>query len=192
MITTNQRYPAVQRANLTGQLNWLLQRKLDEEDLSFDQAFSQVALDMLGYEQGSGTSSDGRGDFGIDYWIVDERAATVFQFKSHDYTDKLDPDFHADSKYLTDLPRIESVLTHLNEVPKQANQRVQDFVKELRSTVHRYSLTTTAREAPFQITIFFCCLASGFTRRAFEQRSRLLSGELRSFASPPSPSSSMT
>jgi hypothetical protein len=26
--------------------------------------------------------SDGKGDFGIDYWIVDERVATIFQSRA--------------------------------------------------------------------------------------------------------------
>src|SRR5262249_48342154 len=132
-----------------------------------------IALDILGYELCSGTMSDGRGDFGIDYWIVDERTATIFQFKSHDFTETLDANFTADSKYLSDLPRIENLLTHLNEVPAEANQKVQDFVKELRSAVHRYSLAAHATEAPFEITIFFCCLAKRFTDQAADEFRRL-------------------
>jgi hypothetical protein len=173
MSTSSPRFPEVQRSNLTNQLGWLLQRKLDEEELSFDRAYSHIALDILGYDLGLGTMSDGRGDFGIDYWVVDERTATIFQFKSHDFTEVLDPNFTADSKYLSDLPRIDSLLTHLNEVPAEANPKVQDFVKELRSAVHRHSLTAHATEAPFEITIFFCCLAKRFTDQAAEEFGRL-------------------
>jgi hypothetical protein len=95
MSTSSPRFPEVQRSNLTNQLGWLLQRKLDEEELSFDRAYSHIALDILGYDLGLGTMSDGRGDFGIDYWVVDERTATIFQFKSHDFTEVLDPNFTA-------------------------------------------------------------------------------------------------
>jgi len=56
------------------------QRRIDEDELSYDKAFSRVALDILGYDADAGVSSDGRGDHGVDYWIVDERAATIFQF----------------------------------------------------------------------------------------------------------------
>src|SRR3954470_7787469 len=56
------------------------QRRIDEDELSYDNAFSRVALDILGYDADAGVSSDGRGDHGVDYWIVDERAATIFQF----------------------------------------------------------------------------------------------------------------
>ena len=52
------------------------QRRIDEDELSYDKAFSRVALDILGYDADAGVSSDGRGDHGVDYWIVDERAAT--------------------------------------------------------------------------------------------------------------------
>ena len=167
------RFPEVQRSNLIGQLNWLLKRELDEEELPFDRAFSHIALDILGYDLDSGTMSDGKGDFGIDYWIVDEKAATIFQFKSHDFTETLNPNFAADPKYLADLPRIQNLLTHLNEIPAEANAKVQDFVKELRSSVHRYSLTAHATDAPFEITIFFCCLAKRLTDQADEEFRRL-------------------
>jgi hypothetical protein len=173
VATVSTRFPEVQRTNLTQQLAWALQRRMDEEDLSFDKAFSQVALDILGYELDAGVLSDGKGDFGIDFWIVDERAATVFQFKSQDFTEKLDPALAADPSYLTDLPRIETLLTHLDQVPKEANAKVTDFVKELRSAVHRHSLTSHASDIPFEITVFFCCLARGFTDQAAEEFERI-------------------
>src|SRR4051812_38661807 len=103
MANSPSKFPEAQRSNLVSQLGWLLQRTIEEEEVGFDEAFSRVALDILGYE--SGVHSDGRGDFGVDYWIVEERTATVFQFKSHDFTEAFNPDFTADTKILGDLPR---------------------------------------------------------------------------------------
>jgi len=82
-------YPSEQRINLVGQFHSILQRRQEEDDLTFDRAFSQLALEVLGYDLDAGTMSDGRGDFGVDFWIVEERAATLFQFKSHDFTERL-------------------------------------------------------------------------------------------------------
>src|SRR5262249_20880105 len=74
------KYPSEQRNNLVAQFHSILQRRQEEEDLTFDRAFSRVSLEVLGYDLDAGTMSDGRGDFGIDFWIVEERAATLFQF----------------------------------------------------------------------------------------------------------------
>ncbi|WP_342736308.1 AIPR family protein [Bradyrhizobium sp. B117] len=172
MTAKQQKYPTALRKNLTDQLGFLLNRRVDEDEVSFDKAFSQIALDILGYEPGSGTWSDGRGDFGVDYWIVEEKAATIFQFKSHDFTAGLNSELLADSTYLGDLPRIRQLLQHLNEVPKEANQRVQEFIKEVGVAIHRYSATANAKESPFEITIFFCCLANGLTKQAAEEYAR--------------------
>ena len=171
-------FPEEQRQNLTRQLALALQRKLEEDDISFDRAFSQAALQILGYELETGVMSDGRGDFGIDYWIVEERTATVFQFKSHDFTDGLNPSFYADPKYLSDLPRIESLLINLNQVPEEANSKVKDFIKELRSAIHRYNLTQQSKEIPFELTVFFCCLAKGFTSQAQLEFDRLTAAKV--------------
>ena len=167
------KFPEIQRANLNSQLNWALQRKIEEDDLSFDKAFNHVALDVLGYDLDAGVMSDGKGDFGIDFWTIGERSTTIFQFKSHDYTEQFNAAFIADSKYLTDLPRIQNILEKLNEAPREANAKVQDYIKELRSAVHRYSLTPQAKEMPFEATIFFCCLANGFTDQASEEFHRM-------------------
>jgi hypothetical protein len=171
MANSSPKFPEAQRSNLVSQLGWLLQRTIEEEELSFDDAFSRVALDILGYE--SGVQSDGRGDFGVDYWIVEERTATVFQFKSHDFTESFNADFTADSKILTDLPRIDSLLRHVDDVPSEANARVQDFVKELRNAIHRYGLSTNSSEGAFEITVFFCCLAKDFTKQAKTEFDRI-------------------
>jgi hypothetical protein len=159
-------YPTEQRSNLVAQFQAVLQRKQEEDDLSFDRSFNHVALEVLGYDLDVGTMSDGRGDFGIDYWLVEERAATLFQFKSHDFTEKLNPDLLADPKYLTDLPRIDAILADLNNVPPEANAKIKELIKGLRSAVDRYRLTADAAETPFEITVFFCCLAKGFTAQA--------------------------
>ena len=118
---------------------------MDEEDVTFDRAFSLVALEILGYDVETGTMSDGRGDFGIDFWVVEENTATVFQFKSHDYTNGVNTELQADSKYLADLPRIESLLTKLDDIPSEANAKIKEFIKELRSSIHRYTLSTLAK-----------------------------------------------
>jgi hypothetical protein len=184
MRTNQQKYPAELRKNLTNQLGLLLNRRADEHELSFDKAFSHIALDILGFDEpGSGTWSDGRGDFGVDYWIVEETTATIFQFKSQDFTAGLNPDLVADSTYLTDLPRIKKLLEHLNDVPKEANKNVQDFVKELGVGVHRYSSSAIAKDSPFEITIFFCCLANAFTKQAKEEYERFAAAQTVTWSS---------
>jgi hypothetical protein len=166
-------FPEEQRDNLTRQLSLALQRKLEEDDISFDRAFSLVALQILGFEVDSGVMADGRGDFGIDFYIVEERAATVFQFKSHDFTEGLNPNFVADSKYLSDLPRIENLIENLDDVPSAANPKIKEFIKELRSAIHRYNLTRHSNESPFELSVFFCCLAKSFTAQAQIEFQRL-------------------
>jgi hypothetical protein len=172
MLMTKARFPAEQGSNLLGKLQWALQRRIDEEDLSYDRAFSHVALDILDYDADVGVMSDGKGDFGVDFWTIEGRTATIFQFKSHDYTEGLDDSFSADSKLLSDLPRIDGLLSNLNNVPNEANAKVRELIKELRSSVHRYSLTPEAKDTPFEVTVFFCCLAKGFTAQALEEFKR--------------------
>ncbi|MBB4397164.1 hypothetical protein [Bradyrhizobium sp. ERR14] len=77
-----------------------------------------------------------------------------------------------DSTYLADLPRIRHLLEHLNDVPKEANQRVQEFIKEVGIAIHRYNASSIAKETPFEITIFFCCLSNGLTKQAAEEYAR--------------------
>ena len=159
-------FPEEHRTTLLERLDWFLKRTLDEDDLPYDRAFIHVALDILGYEIDQNSLSDGRGDCGIDYWVMEERGATIFQFKSHDFTYGLIPTLKADPTYIVDLPRIAQLLNNLNEIPEDANSKVQTFLKELRSAVYRYSLTEAAKSEPFEITIYFCCLAQGFTSQA--------------------------
>jgi hypothetical protein len=78
----------------------------------------------------------------------------------------VNPNFQADSKYLTDIPRIENLLTNLDNIPNEANAKIKDFIKELRSAIHRYSLTTVSKETPFELTVFFCCLAKSLSDQA--------------------------
>src|SRR5215218_6272300 len=111
MLSTPPRFPEEQRSNLLAKLESALLRKMDEDDLSYDRAFSHVALETLGYDPEAGIMSDGKGDFGIDFWMVEERTATVFQFKSHDFTEGLNASMGADSKQLIDLPRIGNILS---------------------------------------------------------------------------------
>lgn len=173
MSNGQSRFPEEQRSNLTAQLLAALRRKLDEDDLTFDRAFAHVSLDILGYDLETGVFSDGRGDFGIDFWTVEERTATIFQFKSHDFIERLNAQLQADSTYLSDLPRIHQLLAHLDEVPDEANAKVQEFCKELRSSIYRHSLGSSSTEAPYEITLFYCCLAKGLTTQAATEFSRL-------------------
>jgi hypothetical protein len=79
------KFPDSQRANLLSNLRGLFTRQVEEESLSFDRAFIHVALDILGYDPDTGTIADGKGDYGVDFWIVGERSSTIFQFKSQDF-----------------------------------------------------------------------------------------------------------
>ncbi len=63
-------------------------------------------------------------------------------------------------------------MVDVSRPPKEANSKVADFLKELRSAVHRHSLTQAA-DTPFEVTIFFCCLARGFTSQGAEEFARI-------------------
>src|SRR5262245_13283763 len=96
-------YPVEQRRNLIEGLEDRLRRVGEEEDLTTDQSFIRVALESMGFDFDEQHLSDGRGDFGVDFWLVDDRSATVMQFKSQDFEGSINDALTVGPQILTDL-----------------------------------------------------------------------------------------
>jgi hypothetical protein len=172
MQDAHNHFPPEQRDNLLDELRGLLARKVEEFDVPFDQAFSEISLRALGYDLDAGTLSDGAKDSGIDYWQVEDLSATLFQFKSHDPAEDLKGQRQVGPQEIADIPRIIGLLKDIDSLPKTSNKRTQDFVKELKSSIQRFNDSAAEEQAPFKITVYFCCYARGFTPGAEEEFSR--------------------
>jgi AIPR protein len=168
------KFPDSQRANLLSNLRGLLTRQVEEESLSFDRAFIHVALDILGYDPDTGTIADGKGDYGVDFWIVGERSSTIFQFKSQDFVSSpLDDKLLFGPDLTSDLARLYDLLQNLDDPPSEGNAKVTAFVRDLRAAIHRYSQSEESKSDPYQITVYYCALAGGLTMQAQDEYSKL-------------------
>jgi hypothetical protein len=165
-----------QRQNLLNVLESDLRQKMDDESLTFDNAFVLLALDYLEFNPDNGELSGGKGDHGIDYWEVDEEDAAIFQFKSHDFTENFDPLFKIGTNDLDDIRQLKQVLLNLNNIPDSANKSVKKFLQELTSAIVERKLLAPEGDAEdlfYNIDINFVALANNFTQQAKDEFDRL-------------------
>ncbi|MEN6306043.1 MAG: AIPR family protein, partial [Armatimonadia bacterium] len=90
-----------------------IMQKGEECALPFDQAFSRVAVEWLGYEREDDDPGfvDGAGDRGIDFWSATEQSIDILQCKTHDPASTSAPDLGAfDADGVKDLGRAYSLL----------------------------------------------------------------------------------
>lgn len=167
-------FPANQRDNLLQSFEQQIKSTAEEQDLNQDRAFIHVALDVLGYDFDPTEVTDGKGDFGIDFIEVEENRASVFQFKSQEFSDRISSEFVAGPTYLSDLRRISDLLKNLDNPPKEANTKVRTGLKALRAAVDRYTKANTSSE-PYQVDIYFVVMASSLTSQAQDEFSRFQS-----------------
>ena len=167
-------FPANQRDNLLQSFEQQIKGTAEEQDLSQDRAFIHVALDVLGYDFDPSEVTDGKGDFGIDFVEVEENRASVFQFKSQEFSDRISSEFVAGPAYLSDLRRISDLLKNLDNPPKEANTKVRTGLKALRAAIDRYTKANTSSE-PYQVDIYFVVMASALSSQAQDEFSRFQS-----------------
>lgn len=153
-----------------------LRQKMEDESFSFDNAFVFLALDYLEFNPDKGVLSGGKGDHGIDYWEVDEEDATIFQFKSHDFTESFDPLYKIGTNDLDDIRQLKQVLLNLNNIPDSANNSVKKFLEELTSAIVERRLLSTegaTEDLFYNIEINLVALADTFTQQAKEEFERI-------------------
>jgi hypothetical protein len=138
---------------------------MDEDEKRLDKAFPSLCLHYLGCDESEGTHSDGKGDHGIDFWMLDEIQGQVFQFKSAELPTSASPFPTFGPEYLTDIPRVQALLSDLDNIPADANDQVATFLRRLRSEISRRLLTQDTAEHSYSISLYLCCLASGLTPR---------------------------
>lgn len=153
-------YPKSQRENLLGHLLEQLRKEADEED-SYFAAFRTVALKLLGYEN-SATVVDGSRDRGLDAYRISGNEVNIFQFKSQDFTKKIDDQAQVDPKLLDDVKRIVSFLQAKDFAAEVSNKLVKKFV---------YQLQTAIQNAPedqgeFVVNIRLVAMYDGLTPQA--------------------------
>jgi hypothetical protein len=164
------------RTNFISALRDELLAKINEDEVSYDRAFAVVALDYLGYA--SENLTDGKGDHGLDFAYLADSSAELFQFKAYDYTEDIDAPAKLGVGELTDLPRIRSLIEHLDTPPADANSEVRKVLTRLSAAVTRYAGKPQAQIDPFHVTINLVALSSSFTPQAkaeFEKLSKPLS-----------------
>jgi hypothetical protein len=132
-------------------------------------AYARLVLTTLGYEFAEEQYSDGSREYGVDYWDSSEENSTVFQFKSTDYKDGIDPSRKVEPHHLTDLPRIHNLLSNLEVETPKANLKVTAFLERLRHNIRRHNERTSKSIEPYEVSIYLAVLASSFTIQAKEE-----------------------
>jgi hypothetical protein len=126
-------YPKRQRENLLEQLLEQLREEADEES-SYFAAFRTIALKLLGYEN-SATVVDGPSDRGLDAYRISGSEVDIFQFKSQDFTKKIDDGAQVDPKLLDDVKRIVSFLQATDFAAETSNKLVKKFIYQLQTAI---------------------------------------------------------
>ncbi len=173
-------FPIAQKANLLQSIEEQLRSRIEEEDITSDRAFIHVALDVLGNDFDPSDISDGRGDYGIDFIDVEEHRASIYQFKSQEFNGSIKYDFKAPPSLLGDLSRIKSVLHDLDQIPKEANSRVQAALKKLRAAIERHNKSSSTDLELYAIDVYFVVMACMLTDQAEEEFKKIArsSGEI--------------
>ena len=165
-----------QRENFLNVLKKDLLQQMENESVSYDMAFNLVALRYLEYDPDEGVMTDGAGDCGVDYVFIGEEEASIFQFKSHDYTEAFNPDFNIAPNDLGDLRRIKEILSDLDRVPKKANTKLKQFIFDLRDSIRDLKIRRAdSSEQIFKIEVKFVALASKFTDQAKDEYKKIIS-----------------
>jgi hypothetical protein len=164
-----------QRQNFADALEKDLLQQIEDESSSSELAFSLVALRYLEFDPDEGIMPDGAGDYGIDYGIIGEDEASIFQFKCHDYTQGLNQDFKIGPDDLGDLRRIKEILSDLDRIPKKANLKLKQFILDLRDSIRELKIRKEETdELVYKIEVKFVALASGFSPQARDEYSKII------------------
>lgn len=171
-------FQPVLRKNFVDALHQELLARPEVEAGNPERAFVEVVLDYLGYDDAlearSESVSDGKGDFGVDAWFLSDEAATVFQFKSVDFSEEIDTDREVPPAGLADLSRIFSLLKSPDAPPDMANTKVRHFLQKFRSVINRQTLDTEQPQKSFRVLVNFVALAQGFTKQAADEYKRIV------------------
>lgn len=166
-------YLPVLQKNFVDTLHQHMLAKPEVEAGNPDRAFIEVVLDYMGYDDTpdfrADCISDGKGDFGIDAWFISDEAATVFQFKSVDFSEEVDINHEVPPSGLADLYRIFSLIKSPDKPPQEANPKVRAFLQKFRSVIHRQTVDTVNPAKPYRVLVNFVALAKGLTKQAIEE-----------------------
>ncbi len=135
---------ASQRANLLGALASAIRDESEQSGLLFEQAFSRIAAEWLGYALEEQAFIDTAGDRGIDFWFQSDAGFDIFQVKSHDPNDDGSLNTSAfDNEGVKDLNRASTLL--LSGIGEVRNSGLKNFKHHWE---HAISSRRAAKEPP--------------------------------------------
>ena len=137
---------------------------IEENECASAEGYLRLCIKYLGYDEEKGLISDGKNDGGIDYLEHSTSGASIIQAKSIEFELKMDLDALAGPSHITDIPRIISILEHLDGDNSNLKLSLKHEIAEMKQEIRTTSeIPTRFKAEPYRITIDFCFQGKGFT-----------------------------